>query len=137
MAYTYFFMPKFWTPLFLHICISIYNTILQTCMVLYVLNIKLFNIFLASAQLLGKPLLLESTLSLNNLQLVGNINVHCCQSCIKLNYMKTFVKKLGYLMISYLKSSEKHAFGIPCFTFKLYSNIIVPISVLLDIPSSK
>ena len=40
-------------------------------------------------------------------------------------------------MISYLKSFEKHVFGIPSFTFKLYSNIVVPILILLDIPSSE
>ena len=51
--------------------------------------------------------------------------------------MKRFLKKLGDLMISYLQSSEKHTFGIPCFTFKLYSYIVVPSSVLLDDPCPK
>ena len=51
--------------------------------------------------------------------------------------MKKILKKLEDLMISYFKSYEKHVFDIPSFTFKLYSNIVVPSSVLLDVPSSK
>ena len=37
----------------------------------------IFNNLFASLQLSGKTLSLERTLSLNNLQLVGNINVQC------------------------------------------------------------
>jgi hypothetical protein len=37
----------------------------------------IFNIFFSSTQLSGKALSLRNTLSLSNLQLVGNINVHC------------------------------------------------------------
>ena len=29
-------------------------------------------------------------------------------------------------MVTYLKSSEKHAFDKPNFAFKFYSNIVVP-----------
>ena len=57
---------------------------------------------------------------------------HASTIC-SVNCMRRFLKKLGDLMVSYLKSSEKHAFDIPCFTFKLYSNIVVPSSVLLDV----
>ena len=38
---------------------------------------NIFNIFFASLQLPGKTLSLKRTLSLNNLQLVGNRNVQC------------------------------------------------------------
>ena len=105
-------------------------------------TLNIFIIFFAFVLLLGKPLLLRITLPLNNLLLVGNRNVHCHQACIKsticsVNCMERFLKKLWDLMISYLKSSKKHAFDIPFFTFKLYNNIVVASSLLLDIPSSK
>ena len=45
--------------------------------------------------------------------------------------------RIGDLMTTYLKSSEKHAFDRPCFTFKFYSSIIVSSLVLLDVPSLK
>ena len=35
-------------------------------------------------------------------------------------------------MVTYLKSSEKHAFDKPKFYFKFYSNIVVPNSVEFD-----
>ena len=103
---------------------------------------NLFSILFTSAQLLGKPLLLGSTLSLNNLQLVRNRNVHCHKAFIKsticsVHYVRRFLKKIGDLMVNYLKSYEKQTFDIPYFTFNLYSNIVVPSSVLLDVPSSK
>jgi endogenous inhibitor of DNA gyrase (YacG/DUF329 family) len=37
-----------------------------------------------------------------------------------------FLKNLGELMVSYLKSVEKHASDIPYIAFKLYNNIVVP-----------
>ena len=40
-------------------------------------------------------------------------------------------------MVNYLNIVEKHEFDKPNFAFKLYSNIVVPILVLLDVPSSK
>lgn len=92
---------------------------------------NLFHILFASMQLSGKPLLLENNLSLNNMYLAGDKNVHCQQAWIKstictVNCMKRFLKKSGDLMISYLKIFKKHAFDIPWFTFKLYSNICYP-----------
>jgi hypothetical protein len=43
-----------------------------------------------------------------------------------------FLKKLGDLMVSYLKSVEKHVYDIPYISFKLYNNIVVPSWVDLD-----
>jgi hypothetical protein len=37
-----------------------------------------------------------------------------------------FLKNLGDLMVSYLKSSRKHTSDISYIDFKLYSNIVVP-----------
>jgi hypothetical protein len=48
----------------------------------------------------------------------------------------TIFLKIRGLMVSYLKSVEKHAFDIPYIDFKLYSNIVVPSWVDLD-PLSK
>ena len=46
--------------------------------------------------------------------------------------MTIFLNKLGVLMVSYIKSVEKHASDIPYIAFKLYSNIVVPSWVDLD-----
>ena len=47
-------------------------------------------------------------------------NVHCSVLII----FKIYIRE--YFMVTYLKSSEKHAFDKLKFYFKLYSNIVVP-----------
>jgi hypothetical protein len=93
---------------------------------------NIFNNYFSSSQLPGKTLSLGRTLSLNILQLVGNINVQGHLMFIKetisyVDCVTRFLKiNIRHLLVNYLNISEKHVFDMPKFDFMSYNNIIVP-----------